>query len=200
MMNLRLPTVLSLLILAKWGNAQQPVVVSLFNEATTIPYTTFFNTPVHPGVQAGTEFRWKEGNRFALYPTLNLGYMFHRKLFQGIYANVELAFDVKTGFGLNIKSRLGLGYLHTFTTQQEYQFSDGRYVQKADKGNPRLMPSFTVGLGYQLSPGNDESPEIFVLYKSWIEYPYSPGFIPLMTHTDIHLGVTFHPFKTRHDP
>jgi hypothetical protein len=183
------------LILVKSGKAQQPVTVSFFNEATSIPYTRFISTPVHPGIQAGTEFGWREGKHVALYPTINLGYMFHRNLFQGIYVNVELAFDVKTGIGLNFKSRLGLGYLHTFTTRQEFQFSDGQYVSKPDKGNPRLMPSLTLGLGYNLRRGNDESPEIFVLYKSWIEYPYSPGFIPLMSHADLHLGVKIYPFK-----
>lgn len=199
-MNLRLPVIIVLLLFVKWGTAQQPLVVSVFNEATAIPYTTLFNTPVHPGLQAGTEFRWKEGRRFSLYPTVNLGYMFHRKLFQGLYVNVEVAFDVKTGFGLNLKSRLGLGYLHTFNTQQEYQFSDGIYESKADKGNSRLMPSFTIGLGYNVNPGNTESPEVFVLYKSWIEYPYSPGFIPIMSHIDLQAGVKLYPFKTRQEP
>lgn len=183
------------LLLVKEGTAQQPVTFSLFNEATAIPYTRFISTPVHPGIQAGTEFGWREGKHVALYPTINLGYMFHRKLFQGIYVNVELAFDVKTAIGLNFKSRLGLGYLHTFTTRQEFQFNDGQYVSKPDRGNPRLMPSLTLGLGYNLRRGNNESPEIFVLYKSWIEYPYSPGFIPLMSHADLHLGVKLYPFK-----
>jgi hypothetical protein len=183
------------LLLVNAGKAQQPVTVSFFNEATTIPYTRFINTPVHPGIQVGTEFGWREGKYVSLYPTINLGYMLHRKLFQGIYVNVELAFDVKTGFGLNFKSRLGLGYLHTFTTQQEFQFNDGKYESKPDRGNPRLMPSLTLGLGYSLRRGNGESPEIFVLYKSWIEYPYSPGFIPLMSHADLHLGVKIYPFK-----
>ncbi len=197
---LRLPALLIMLSLVTWGHSQQPVVVSVFNEATTIPYTTFFNTPVHPGLQAGTQFRWKEGRHFSLYPTVNLGYMFHRKLFQGLYVNIEVAFDVKTGFGLNLKSGLGLGYLHTFNTQQEFQFSDGVYESKADKGNSRLMPSFTIGLGYNVKTGNAESAEVFVLYKSWIEYPYSPGFIPIMSHADIHAGVKFYPFKNRQEP
>jgi len=187
--------IILILLQVKAGHAQQPVVVTLLNEATTIPFTTFTNTPVHPGIQVGTEFGWREGKHISLYPTINLGYMFHRKLFQGIYLNVELAFDVKTGFGLNFKSRLGLGYLHTFTTQQEFQFKNGQYESKSDWGNPRLMPSLTLGLGYNLRRGNDESPEIFVLYKSWIEYPYSPGFIPLMSHADLQLGVKIYPFK-----
>ena len=188
--------VAALIHLTHYARAQTPVVVSVFNESTTVPFTTFLNEPIHPGIQVGTEFDWKENKHLRLYPILNIGYMFHNNLFQGLYANAELGVDFRTGFGLNLKSRIGLGYLHTFTTQQEYQFENGRYISKRDKGNPRVMPSLTLGLGYELGNSDAKSPEIFLLYQSWIEYPYSPGFIPLMSHTNLHLGTKFYPFKT----
>ncbi len=180
--------------------AQQPVTLSIFNESTSVPYTHLVNTPIHPGIQVGTEFNWKESKHFRLYPSISIGYMFHRKLFQGIYANLELGLDYKTSFGLNLKSKIGLGYLHTFSTQQEFQFEDGNYVSRRDTGNPRLMPSITTGLGYRLSPKENDSAEIFLLYQSWLEYPYSPGFIPLMSHTSLHLGARFYPFEKKKQP
>ena len=121
--------------------------------------------------------------------------MFHNNLFQGIYANLELGFDYKFDFGLNIKSSLGIGYLHTFTTQQEFRFENGAYVAKADRGNARIMPSFSLGMGYRLKPSDSQSTEIFVMYQSWLEFPYSPGFIPLMSHNSFHIGSKFYPFK-----
>ncbi len=175
--------------------AQQPVTLSIFNESTAIPYDRLFSTPIHPGVQIGTEFNWKESRHFRLYPSISVGYMFHRKLFQGLYANLELGFDYKTSFGLNLKSKIGLGYLRTFSTQQEFQFEDGEYKSRSDKGNSRLMPSFTTGLGYRLNQKENNSSEIYILYQSWLEYPYSPGFIPLMAHTNLHLGLRFYPFE-----
>jgi hypothetical protein len=177
--------------------AQQPVVVSFLNESTTIPYTTFLNDPIHPGVQIGTEFNWKESRHFRLYPSVSIGYMYHKKLFQGLYSNLELGFDYKTFFGLNFKTKIGLGYLHTFSTQQEFQFHDESYKSQRDLGNSRLMPSIIVGLGFRVQQKKENSPEIFVLYQSWVEYPYSPGFIPLMSHTNLHLGVKFYPFNKR---
>lgn len=173
------------------ASAQQPITVSIFNEATSIPFTTFINRPIHPGVQVGTEVNWKEKAKFRLYPSFNIGYLFHRSLFQGLYANVKIGFDLKTRFGLNVKSQLGVGYLHTFATQQEFQFENGRYVSKPDRGNARIMPSLTLGLGYNLQKENPTSPEVFVLYESWIEYPYSPEFIPVMAHTNFHIGSKF---------
>jgi len=181
------------------SRAQQPVTLSLFNEATTLPFSTGFNTPIHPGAQLGTEFDWKTSKHFKIYPSVNIGYMFHRKLFQGIYANVEIGFDYKSNFGINIKSKIGLGYLHTFTTRQEFQLKNGKYESKRDRGNSRIMPSITLGVGYDLNKNDPYSTEIFVLYQSWIEYPYSPGFIPLMGHTSFHLGTKFYTskFKSR---
>lgn len=178
-------------VLCTTAIAQQPITISLFSEATAIPFTTFINKPLHPGIQVGTELDWKEKARLRLYPGVNIGYMFHRRLFQGLYANVKIGFDLKTNFGLNFKSQFGLGYLRTFTTQQEFQFKNGQYVSKPDKGNSRIMPSLSFGVGYQLKKEDPRSPEIFILYESWIEYPYSPGFIPLMAHTNVHIGSKF---------
>lgn len=174
-----------------------PLRISISNEATAIPFTKIPVEPVHPGVQLGTEFMWRESSHFRLYPAVNIGYMFHKNLFQGLYVNGELGFDYKFSFGLNLKSALGIGYLHTFATQQEFQFENGRYKKGRDKGNSRVMPSLSLGAGYRFEPDNYRSPELFVLYQTWLEYPYSPGFIPLMSHTNIHMGVKFYPFKNK---
>lgn len=184
-------------LLSHCSSAQQSLTFSVFNEATAIPFTTFAEGPLHPGVQVGTEFDWKQGTHFRLYPTVNAGYMFHRKLFQGLYANVGLGFDFKTSFGLNLKSSFTLGYLRTYTTRQEYQFKDGRYESERDKGNSRFMPSLSLGLGYDLRRNDPRSPEIFFLYQPWVEYPYSPGFIPVMAHTNIHFGARIYTSKWR---
>jgi len=194
---IKIAMITGMVLLSHFIRAQLPITISVFNEATTIPFTTFLKTPIHPGVQVGTEFDWKRGNHFRLYPSVNVGYMFHRKLFQGIYANVELGFDFKTSFGLNLKSKLGAGYLRTYATQQEYQLENGHYESKRDKGNSRLMPSISLGMGYDLHRNDPYSPEVFVLYQSWLEYPYSPGFIPLMAHTSIQLGGKFYTSKNK---
>jgi len=173
------------------AQGQQAFTFSVFNEATTIPFTSFLNAPIHPGFQVGTEFPGKERKNFRIFPSINLGYMFHKNLFQGLYANADMGVDFKTSFGFHIKSKMGIGYLHTFTTKQEYILENGSYVPEKDKGNSRIMPSLSLGLGYALDKNDVKSPEIFMFYQSWLEYPYSPGFIPLMSHTNVHLGAKF---------
>jgi hypothetical protein len=176
------------------GQMKIPLKLALSNESTAIPYTRFFTTPVHPCFQAGTEFQYKSGPHYEFYQTANLGYIYHNHLYQGFYLNSGVGYDYKFNFGLKLKGLFELGYLHTFVTQDEYQFKEGEFVNGRDWGNMRLMPMLSVGAGYLLLKNDPQSPEIFMLYKSWIEYPYSPGFIPMMSHINLEIGCKFYPF------
>ena len=174
------------------GQNQFPIKLAIGNEATTVPFTTFINESLHPTIQLGTEYTYRNRKHSELYQTGNIGYIYHKHLYQGIYINTGIGYDYKTGFGLKLKSNLEVGYLHTFTTQDEFQFENGEYVNGADNGNSRVMPSLSVGVGFAFNKDGKVFSELFVLYKSWIEYPYSPGFIPLMSHTIIEIGYKFY--------
>jgi hypothetical protein len=169
----------------------QPIVISLFNESTRMPFSALLEGPFHPGLAAGTEFSWKESKRFRLYPSVNAGYLFHRRLFHGFFINAELGLDYKTATGFVLKTKVGSGYLRSYSLHTKYVMKEGRYVAQKDKGRSRFMPSFTIGAGYQISPLQLRSPELFVLYQSWIEFPYSPGFIPLLPHSNLCIGTKF---------
>lgn len=168
-----------------------PINVSIFNEATAIPFTRFVTTPIHPGIQIGTEFNYKVREHTRLFQTANLSYFYHNYLAQGIGINTELGYEYRLKYGLAISGLLGLGYMHTFSTCEEFTFSNGQYVKKADKGNARLYPSFSIDVGYYLKKSEANSPKLFLRYQSWVEYPYSPGFIPAMTHINLHIGAKF---------
>lgn len=186
---------LSSKIQSGFAQNEVPVKISIFNQGTNIPFTKLLTSPIHPGIQFGTEVWAKETQRVRLYPSINIGYLFHRNLYQAIYATIELGYDLKFDFGLNVKSAIGIGYMHTFRTGEEYQFKNGQFQIGNQKGNSKVIPSFSLGLGYRLQPDNLRSTEIFTMYQSWIQYPISPGFIPIMAHTNLHLGAKFYPFQ-----
>lgn len=165
-----------------------PIKIGVSNEATAIPYTRFFTSPIHPTIQVGTEYFYSSGLHHDFYQTGNLGYIFHNYLYQGIYLNTGVGYDYIFEFGLKLKSIFELGYLHTYSTQDEYQLEDGAYVNGTDWGNARLMPTLSLGFGYVFKNEKTVTAEIFFLYKSWVEYPYSPGFIPVMTHINLEIG------------
>lgn len=177
-------------------NEGRPVNISIFNESTAIPFTGLVNTPIHPGFQIGSEFEGATKNNWRFYPSVSIGFMFHKNLYQGVCVSADLGVDYQTSSGINVKSKVGVGYLHTFATRQEFQIRGTGYESSADRGNAHIMPSLTFGLGYNTDKGDPQSTEVYLLYQSWAEYPYSPGFIPLMTHTNLHLGAKLYPFKS----
>jgi len=181
-----------ILPLCALGQSNFPIKIAIGNEATAVPYSRLFTSPIHPTIQLGTEYFYKNKLHSELYQTANFGYIYHKNLYQGVYVNTGIGYDYKTGFGLKFKSNLEVGYLHTFSTQEEFQFENGEYFNGPDRGNSRVMPTFSVGLGFAFKKKGKVCSELFVLYKSWIEYPYSEGFIPLMSHTNLEIGYKFY--------
>lgn len=168
-----------------------PIITSLYNESTAIPFTGFITIPIHPGVQLGTEYNYIDNESSRLFQTANLSWFYHNYLAQGIGLSTELGYEHRMKSGLSFAGLLGLGYMHTFSTAKEFAYSNGSYKERTDRGNPRLFPSMSVEMGCYLKPEIRNSPKIFLRYQSWVEYPYSPDFIPAMTHINLHAGFKF---------
>lgn len=168
-----------------------PINISIFNESTAIPFTKLITTPIHPGIQLGTEFNYKVKEHYRFFQTANISYFYHNYLAQGIGLNTELGYEYRLKFGLSISGLLGVGYKHTFGTAEEFTFVNGQYIRKTDKGNARIYPSISLDVGYYIKKQEKFSPKIFIRYQSWAEYPYSPDFIPIMTHINFHIGAKF---------
>ena len=184
-------------LLATGQGKSLPVNISIFNESTAIPFTKIVTLPVHPGIQAGTDFDYRLKEHSRIFQTANFSYFYHNHLNQGLGISSELGYEYRTGFGLALSGLLGIGYMHTFATTEEYTFKNGQYGEKADRGNARFFPSLSIDAGYYLFRESERSPKIFIRYQSWIEYPYSPDFIPVMTHINLHAGVRFFINKRR---
>jgi hypothetical protein len=110
-----------------------PLSISLGNEATAIPYTNLLTSPVHPIIQVGTEFKYKNSSHHHLYQTANLGYIFHNHLYQGIYLNSEICYDYKFDFGLNAKALFGLGTCILFQPGRNISLKTGNIKVKLIK-------------------------------------------------------------------
>lgn len=167
-----------------------PVNLSVFNEATAIPFASFFSNPIHLGLQVGTEFNYTEKIHTRFFQTVNINYYYHAYLNHGMGLFTEIGYEYRTKIGFSLTGLLGVGYLHTFATSEEFTFDNGEYEKKTDRGNARLYPSFSIDIGFYPKK-NKTSPKFFLRYQSWLEYPYSPGFIPMMTHVNLHLGTKF---------
>lgn len=169
-----------------------PVVLSVFKESTAIPLLHILEGPTHPGLSVGTEFNYSKPfaqNRF--FQTVNLSGYYHRNLNQAVTLLTELGYEHRTQAGIAFSALLGAGYMHSFRTNETYAFSNGEHSVVRNRGLSRLVPSFSVETGYYLHPHSFKSVKLFLRYQVWAEYPFSPGFIPVMPHTNIHAGARF---------
>ncbi|WP_143083881.1 hypothetical protein [Flexibacter flexilis] len=183
------------LFFSSFSHAQKknlPVTVSAFNQATSMPFSKFFTAPIHPGLAISSEFNYsKAPKRSRLFQTLGGSYYYHRYLNQAITFFSELGYEFRTKPGVEIAALLGVGYMCSFRTATEYSFKNGSYTSSKNGGVGRFTPSFSLETGYYLFPEKQTSPKLFARYQVWVEYPFSPDFIDLMPHTNVHLGIKF---------
>lgn len=195
-MKMKYVILLIIVLIAGAGNTQVekencfPLKWSLFNESTAVPFTRFMTLPIHPGIRMGTEFRYTNKVRNHWLQTVNASYFYHRNLVHGIGISTETGYEYRSRFGLSFSVLIGLGYLHTFSVADEYVFKNGTYSKRSDLGNARFAPSLSLQAAYYFS-SRKYAPCVFMSYESWIEFPYSPGFIPLMSHINLHIGTKF---------
>ncbi|HTF82549.1 MAG TPA: hypothetical protein VL947_12520 [Cytophagales bacterium] len=180
-----------MMVLPCWLWSQTPIQVSLFNEATAIPFTKILTRPIHPGLQLGTEFNYIKKTKTRWFQTVNSSYYYHKHLAHGFSIFTEVAYEYRFKWGVALQPMLGVGYLHTFSTHDEFTLINGQYEKKPDRGNARLYSSVALDVGYYINPHSSHSSKIFIKYQPWLEYPFSPGFIPAMTHINLHLGFKF---------
>lgn len=169
-----------------------PITVSAFNQATSIPFSELLTSPIHPGIAVATELNYsKQPKQSRLFQTIGASYYYHRYLNQAVTVFSELGYEYRFKPGIELSALLGAGYMRSFRTATEYAFENGSYSATKNTGTGRFTPSFSLETGYYLHPKRITSPKLFVRYQVWVEYPFSPGFIDLMPHNNLHLGVKF---------
>lgn len=169
-----------------------PVTISLYNESTSMPFTKVFSLPLHPGIAISTEFDYnKSPVKSRIFQTLGVNYYYHKHFNQAVTFLTEFGYEYRFKVGIELSALLGLGYMRGFRTKTEYEYKNGGYVIAKNVGVGRVTPSFSMETGYYLSSLEKNNIKIFARYQIWIEFPFSPGFIALLPHSNFHLGVKF---------
>ncbi|VXA94863.1 conserved exported hypothetical protein [Flavobacterium sp. 9AF] len=169
-----------------------PITLSIFNESTVMPFTSFFTLPIHSGFQFSTELNYNKILRNRLFQTFGTSYYYHQYLNQSVTVFTELGYEFRTNLGIETSFLLGIGYMRSFRTSTEYEFDNGSYKKSRNLGVGRFVPSFSLETGYYIFPKNAISSKVFLKYQTWIEYPFSPNFIEIMPHQNVHIGVKFY--------
>lgn len=173
--------------------AQKPLVISLFSLGTQLPFSgesAVLPLPLHPGLTAGTEFRYNTNPHRLFFQTLKFGVYYHQYVQTGLQLYSEAGYRQHIYRGSFAEFRLGGGYLHAFSGTEVFKLKNGAYSQKHAYSRPQLMATTALALSYQFRNGA-APPRVFVEYQFFLQTPFVKNYVPLEPNVAFHAGVAF---------
>jgi hypothetical protein len=181
---------LSLLAFASFGQRSLPVSLSFFDNQTQL-LTAVFGGRFHPGLSIGTYHLYRQKPHHEWFQTLKLGYFYHQFSEQAVQLYTEAGYRYLHKSGTYAEALAGVGYLHAFPDVQQFDFENGRYVQKKNFGRPQFMATAALLLGYDFDKKGKWPLRLFLEYQFWLQMPFVNKYVPVLPNTAIHLGVVY---------
>lgn len=179
-------------------NAQEfrsrPVTISIFTVATQFPGGKI--TPLHPGLELGTEFRYNHSVKNQWLQTIKAGGYYHQYSQTALQLYSELNYRRKIFQKMSGDAKLGMGYMYAIPDLQTFELKDGIYEEKKPSGRSQFMASVALGLRYHLSDSSD-GPQLFMNMQCFFQMPFIKSYVPVLPNTALHAGVAFPFFRTK---
>ena len=173
----------------------QSLSFSLLNENVSFPAVKVFENPVHPGASLGAFFPFAGNEKSWLGIHPELGFYIHRKHENGMLLSCPVNYHYRFNFGMAIGGNIGIGYLHTFSNQQEFKLDNGTYKKSNSLGQPQLTVTTGIDLSYKFFKSRQHPMDVFAGYSFLVQLPYaSPVGIPLLPHTVFQIGTNWYLF------
>ncbi len=175
--------------------AQQkfPVSLAVGNSATQLPgsgYLGFINTPIHPGITAGTFKSYNKKNN--LFQTLKLSYFYHHYSHKAFQLFTELRYDKKFCEKFFLSANIGAGYMYTLTDLQAFKLNDnGTYSRTNNYGRSQFTAGIEFDLNYNIIRENKPPVTLFMAYNFRIQTPFVNEYVPILPYTSINIGTIF---------
>ncbi|MET2983627.1 hypothetical protein [Aureibaculum conchae] len=167
------------------------ISATLFDEHIAAPFEIREDSPRHLGAAISYELSRKRSGVYQFAHIFQIGYYYHKNFNQAGFIAWKPKFELRFADTFNIHVILGVGYAHSFPTQQTYKFDNGKYKKKTNWGKPHFMPSVGFGAGLHLDKLGIPI-EIFGRYETFSLAPYAiKGRIPMTINTMLGLGVKY---------
>ena len=155
----------------------------------------FGHTASHPGIVLELEFEKMYTEKASLPLRLDAGFYSHPRNHNGLFIDISYGFRRYFRSGLFLEESIGIGVLQSILNSDGvYQVDDNGNVSDASRFNPLdLMPSITLGIGYNLAKDGERQTLVWFRPKIFWQYPHktSSTFTPA-----VQAGFT-HTIKTR---
>ena len=151
----------------------------------------FGHTATHPGIVLEYEIERMYSEKASLPLRIDAGFYSHPRNHFGFFADVSLGFRRYFKSGLFLEESIGIGVLETaINSDGVYSVDDNGKVTGVSRFNPPdLMPSLTLGIGYNLTKSSGTQNLLWFRPKIYWQYPHktSSTFNPAIqlgfTHT-----------------
>jgi len=134
----------------------------------------FGHTVTHPGIVLEYELEKHYSEKASTPLRVNLGFYSHPRNHVGLF--LDLNYGVRRTFasGLFVEQSIGVGVLETILNGEGvYETGEDGTVGKVSRWNsPDLMPSITLGLGYNLTRHSEKKNLIWIRPKISWQFPH----------------------------
>lgn len=151
-------------------------------------------TVFHPGLAVGVErkllfFGAPPGLvEHGLFAGANLGTWWHARNAVGVFAEATAGYRLVFPLGFRLELLGSVGYLHTFLAAPVYAVDgSGAAREVLDAGQPGLLFSGALGLGFDFSVLKVAPLAVFLRGGVFGQYPYNTAVLP---HLQAQLGVS----------
>jgi hypothetical protein len=152
----------------------------------------FGETGVYPGVVLELEYEKYRSEHFSTTSRANVGFYTHPRSHAALFMDIHQGLRRTLKNGIILESSVGLGVMFPYYNEEVYKLNEsGEFEESSRMANPDLMPSITLGLGYDFSGNRERRRMVWVRPKIFWQYPYNTLASP---HISLQIGYT-HTFK-----
>ncbi|MEE9371527.1 MAG: hypothetical protein V3V00_00575 [Saprospiraceae bacterium] len=174
------------------NNRQHAISITILDENIGIPLDAFKINPKHPGATLSFESSKIHSKAYRFTHMIQLGYYYHADFNQVGFLGWKPKFELRLLGMVNVHVLFGLGYAHSFPTQQTYGLENEHYESKQSNGKSHFMPSAGFGGGLDFNKALGIPLEVFGRYEAFSLAPYAiNGIAPVTVNTMISIGIKY---------
>lgn len=176
--------ILTLLVLFSFRAFGQERAISPIN--ITVGY--YGETVTHPGLIVGIEYSPFITDKYQMILAFQTGGYTHKRNNTSYFVRGQWGQRITFNSGLFVEQFLGLGYLHQFSHggEQYEVIPNGAVVKTLDRGQPKFMPSITLGTGYDFSKKGIGNFSIYLRPELFWKAPFNGYYL---THPALSTGI-----------
>lgn len=148
----------------------------------------FGETGVYLGMVLELEYEQYRAEGLSTFSRANIGYYAHPRSHSAFFTDIHQGLRHSFSSGIVLESSIGIGVMFSYYNEEVYKLTEsGEFEETSRMAQPDLMPSITLGIGYDFSNDREKRRMAWVRPKMFWQYPYNSLSLP---HLALQIGYT----------